>query len=164
MNRQIKEASLKKNTLFMSVLFVVIASFFVSRYFYQLVLIQGDSMSPTLNNLNIVIIDKNNKDINRNDIVVAQIDNIKTPIIKRVVGIPNDKLIIKDNKLYVNYNLSDYYSNNDFKFGGIIENKEITLKENEYFLIGDNIEKSIDSRYDEIGIINKDNIIGKIIK
>ena len=40
---------------------------------------------------------------------------------------------------------------------------EIKLKSNEFFVLGDNTEHSIDSRFNEIGIIHKDEIIGKMI-
>ena len=48
------------------------------------------------------------------------------------------------------------------KKSGIASN-EITLSTNEYFVLGDNRQNSIDSRFEEIGEISKQEIIGKIV-
>ena len=79
-------------------------------------------------------------------------------IIKRIVGLPKDKIKI-DKYLYINGNIQDNRYIEDP--GNLID--EITLKENEYFVLGDNIQHSIDSRFDQIGVILKNEIIGKII-
>ena len=114
-------------------------------------------MFPTLKNGNIVFIKKYNLDLKHNDIVVIRKNN-KT-IIKRLVGLPNDKIEIND-YLYINGEKKDNLYIED---RGNISNA-IFLKDNEYFVLGDNRQNSIDSRFDEIGIISRDEIIGKIIK
>ena len=129
----------------------------INIFFYQLCIIDGDSMFPTLKNGNIVFIKKYDLDLKHNDIVVIKKDN-KT-IIKRLVGMPNDKIEIND-YLYINGEKNDNLYIED---RGNISNA-IFLKDNEYFVLGDNRQNSIDSRFDEIGIITKDEIIGKIIK
>lgn len=113
-------------------------------------------MFPTLKNGNIVCIKKYNLDLKHNDIIVIR-KNGKT-IIKRLVGMPNDKIKI-DNYLYVNGEKCDNLYIEDC--GDI--NNEIYLKDNEYFVLGDNRQNSIDSRFEEIGIILKNEIFGKII-
>jgi signal peptidase I len=128
--------------------------FLITHFFIQLCFVNGNSMQPTLNSGNIIIIKKFDLSIKNNDIVVIR-KNKKT-LIKRVVGIPNDKIIIKDDTLYVN----------DLKFDNRITSysgnakEEITLADDEYYVLGDNRSNSIDSRYEEIGIIKKDEIIG----
>lgn len=114
-------------------------------------------MFPTLKSGNIVCMKKYNLDLKHNDIVVVRKDN-KT-IIKRLVGLPNDKMEIND-YLYINGQKNDDLYIKDC---GNIGNG-ICLKDNEYFVLGDNRQNSIDSRFDEIGIISRDEIIGKIIK
>lgn len=49
-----------------------------------------------------------------------------------------------------------------FKFAGLLSN-EISLGEDEYIVIGDNTEESIDSRYVEVGIICESDIIGRVV-
>lgn len=113
-------------------------------------------MLPTLKSGEIVCIQKFNINLEHNDIIVIR-KNGKI-IIKRLIGVPNDTIKI-DNYVYVNGEKND---NLYIKNCGNI-NDEIYLKENEYFVLGDNRQNSIDSRFDEIGIIYKNEIIGKVI-
>ena len=113
-------------------------------------------MFPTLKNGNIVIMKKYDLKLNYNDIVVIK-KNDKI-IIKRLVGLPNDSIYI-DNYLFVNgEKFDDLFTENSEN----IEN-EITLKENQYYVLGDNRQHSIDSRDEEIGIINQEEILGILI-
>lgn len=108
-------------------------------------------MYPTLLNKTLILIRKYHISIEKNDIAVIQKNN--KIIIKRVIGIPGDKLQIKEGYLYVNEKkYDDYY----IKYSGILE-KEITLGIDEYFMLGDNRNQSIDSR---IGIIYKNEFVG----
>lgn len=125
-------------------------------YFYQICFVNGVSMYPTLKDKQIVLIKKYNFKLSNNDIIV--IKKNKRIIIKRLIGLPNDTIKI-DQYVYVNGNKNDNIVTNQ---KGSIEN-EISLKPGEYFVLGDNRDNSIDSRFDEIGIIHEDEIIGKVI-
>lgn len=80
--------------------------------------------------------------------------------VKRVVGAPGDTLYIKNGVLYVNDEPQESYFNDRIAEAGILEN-ELTLEDNEYFVIGDNCNNSEDSRSANIGSIKKEYIIGK---
>ena len=125
-------------------------------FFYQLCVVHGDSMSPTLKNKNIVLIKKYNLELKHNDIIIVKKNN--KIIIKRLVGLPNDTVKIED-YLYIN---EKKYDNKYIENSGIA-GEEIFLNDNEYFVLGDNRQASIDSRSEEIGIVLKDEIVGKII-
>ena len=129
----------------------------INIFLYQLCIIDGDSMEPTLTNGKIVVMKKYNLDLKHNDIVVIR-KNGKI-IIKRLVGLPKDSIKI-DEYLYVNGIKNDNLYTKD---SGEIQN-EIVLKEKEYFVLGDNRQNSIDSRFREIGIIYESEIIGKIME
>ena len=131
--------------------------FIVNYFFYQICFVNGNSMYPTLKNKDVVIVQKYNLNMKKNDIVVIKKNN--NIVIKRIVGLPNDSLIIEKGYLYVN---NKKFDNLYTKDSGILNNKVKLLKE-EYFVLGDNRQSSIDSRFDEIGIINKKDIIGKVI-
>ena len=149
---------MKNNVKFIFNIFLIgFIIFFINQYFFQICFIQGESMSPTLKKDSMILIKKFDLSINYNDIVVIKKKN-KT-IIKRVVGLPNDSIKI-DKYLYINGNKKD---DSYIEEAGEIK-KEILLRENEFFVLGDNIQNSIDSRFSEIGIIKKDEIIGQMIQ
>ncbi len=138
------------------ILIIGIMIFFINKFLFQLCFIKGDSMSPTLKNGQVIIVKKFKLDFQYGDIVIIK-KNDKI-IVKRLVGLPNDRIKI-DGYLYVNDTKMDGYYIEDR--GEIIN--EINLRENEYFVLGDNINNSVDSRNHEIGIIYRDEIIGKKI-
>ncbi len=140
------------------IVFIGLLTFTFSKYFYQLGFVNGISMEPTLKNRQLIIIKNTNANIKKNDIVIIKKKN-KT-IIKRIIGMPGDKLEIKDTYLYVN---NSKYDNNKIIDSGNLKNT-IKLNEDEYFVLGDNRDSSIDSRYDEIGLIKKDEIKGIVLR
>lgn len=99
----------------------------------------------------------------RNDIVSFCIDSKKFLLycdgdtyIKRIVGIPHEKVQLIDGKLYINDELTDL--NIDF-IEDELTTEPITLKEGEYYVLGDNRSDSIDSRV--LGGIHVTKILGK---
>ncbi|MEE0866088.1 MAG: signal peptidase I [Clostridia bacterium] len=148
---------MKKNIKYIINIFIIgLVVFLVNKFLIQICFVQGDSMYPNLKNGEMLFIKKFDLKYNYNDIVIIKKKD-KT-IIKRIVGLPKDSIKI-DNYLYINgEKRDDIYIENP----GDIKN-EILLNENEFFVLGDNIQHSIDSRFNEIGIISKNEIIGKII-
>ena len=143
---------LKENLLFTILLLIIIL---IRIFFYSPIRVNGSSMYPTLQDKEFMILNKIGlqKGINRFDIVVVE-SNGKY-IIKRVIGLPGESVIYSDNKLYINGKvIEDNYSKSE------TENFEnVILKDDEYFVMGDNREVSKDSRV--IGPINVKNIKGK---
>ena len=82
--------------------------------------------------------------------------------VKRVIGVPGDKVQIKSGLLYVNGELYATEDTDTIKNAGVAE-EEITVGEDEYFVLGDNRNHSIDSRFAEVGIIPAASIAGKVI-
>ena len=104
--------------------------------------VNGDSMVPTLESKEIMILKKYDKSFERFDIVVVDKSVEGSNLIKRVIGLPNEKIKCKDGKIYINgKKIDDVYG-----FGETEDFLEITLKDNEYFVMGDNREVSLDSR------------------
>lgn len=143
---------LKENLLFTILLLIIII---IRIFFYSPIRVNGSSMYPTLQDKEFMILNKIGlqKGINRFDIVVVE-SNGKY-IIKRVIGLPGESVMYSDNKLYINGKvIEDNYSKSE------TENFEnVILKDDEYFVMGDNREVSKDSRV--IGPINVKNIKGK---
>ncbi len=108
--------------------------------------VNGSSMYPTLQDgdrgFSFVI--TRNISINRFDICVVDSDKAGKLIVKRIIGMPNEKVTYKDNKLYIN----DEYVQETFLNDDVYtEDFEVVLNEDEYFCLGDNRSVSRDSRY-----------------
>lgn len=138
--------------------------FAVSRCF-SIGLATGESMSPTIPSPSILLINKLDKDLQRNDIVVCREGGLKT-ITKRIIGLPGESVTITvDGKVFINNTLyEDEYSNISFPmYLSGDRSYPVVLGEDEYFVMGDNRNVSADSRNTEIGNIKKENIIGKVM-
>ena len=140
------------------IVFIGLLTFTFSKYFYQLGFVNGISMEPTLKNRQLIIIKNTNANIKKNDIVIIKKKN-KT-IIKRIIGMPGDKLEIKDTYLYVN---NSKYDNNKIIDSGNLKNT-IKLNEDEYFVLGDNRDKLDVLEEIPESLIKKDEIKGIVLR
>lgn len=80
--------------------------------------------------------------------------------VRRVIGTPGDRVQIKDGAVYLNGELYNDIETASIEEAGIAA-EEITLGEEEYFVLGDNRNSSEDSRFANIGNIKEEYIIGK---
>ena len=138
---------------------IIMIAYIMSAFFYQLMLIQGDSMYPTYKNLSMVILDKHSKDYEKGEVIAFRTENIKGILVKRVIGIPGDRVCIENGKLYVGDKPLEGYE--IIQYAGLLS-EEITLGVGEYLVLGDNLEKSIDSRYETVGIVYDKDIMGEV--
>ncbi len=124
--------------------------------------VNGDSMYPYLKNEEILILNKLNNNYKRNDIIVAQVNNTK--IIKRIIGLPGENIEYKDCNLYINgKKTKDFVTEcitDDFSLEKLYD--YVVIPEGYYFVMGDNRRESSDSRNPDIGLINKNQINGKV--
>ena len=108
-------------------------------------------------------ISKKVKDPERFDIVIFKYPDDESQLfIKRVIGLPGETVLIKDGQVYINgkvYDENGAYA--DITNAGLAESS-ITLESGEYFVLGDNRNNSEDSRYGDIGRVNKKYITGKL--
>lgn len=146
-----------KKMFILEIIIIGLLIFLVSHFLLQICFVNGPSMEPTLKNGQMLFAKKINLKPKKNDIAVIKCN--KKIIIKRIIGTPNDRIIIKNGNVYVN---NIQFDDKKIENAGNAQ-EEIVLKDNQFFVLGDNRQQSIDSRFDEIGIINKDNIIGIII-
>lgn len=162
--------SINRISLFLKFLFVALVLGFIIRGFLLIpIAVQGNSMENTLHQGDMVIMEKLSS-IERFDVVVFQLPDGAT-YIKRVIGLPGDKISYKNDVLYINGNkvaepflennqradhaAAPYTTNFDLKeLLGVEE-----LPENSYFVMGDNRRLSKDSR--SFGAITSDEILGQ---
>lgn len=138
--------------------------------FFQLSRVVGSSMLPTYKNGNIVVVSKfiyKKTGPKYNDIVIIEVENSqylqrkKELIIKRIVGLPGDKLQAKNGVLYRNGKAlkEDYIKDYESTYN---LDEEITVPENKIFVMGDNRLASTDSRL--LGYIDfNKQVIGKVV-
>ena len=109
--------------------------------------VQGSSMYPYLQDgdYGFSFIISKNLGIRRFDVAVIDIPDAEDKLlVKRVIGLPNEKISFIENKLYVN----DEYIEEPFLTGdAYTKDFEVVLGEDEYFCMGDNRSISRDSRY-----------------
>ena len=120
----------------------------------SLIIVNGNSMAPTLNDGDKVLYRETNN-LERFDIIVFEYQNNK--IIKRIYGLPGETIEIKNGIIYINNKKID---GDKYSYGDITDISKITLANDEYFVLGDNLKISLDSRM--IGPIKKNSINGKI--
>ncbi|MGB4627819.1 MAG: signal peptidase I [Erysipelotrichaceae bacterium] len=132
---------------------IVIAVVLIRTYIITPVTVYGPSMETTLYSNDIMLLYKFNKNnIKRYDIVVFKYGNDR--LIKRVIGLPGDTIKCLDGKIYIN----NEEKSNEYGYGSNLQFSQITLKEDEYFVMGDNRENSLDSRY--FGPVTSEQILG----
>ncbi len=136
---------------------VIIAVLLVKQYIITPIRVNQNSMNNTLFDKDIMILNKISYrfvDIKRFEIVVIKKNN--EYLIKRIIGLPGEKIEYKDNKLYVNDKIIEENFNHKNTKDYKLEN---TIPDNYYFVVGDNRPDSLDSRY--FCLIKKDEILGK---
>jgi signal peptidase I len=106
-------------------------------------IVDGPSMAPTLNYNDRFIVNHNNKQLKRDDIVIFKAPEGKT-YVKRIVGIEGDTVEINNNMLIINDKpVQEPYLENQEK---MMDFEKITVPANSYFTLGDNRNNSHDSR------------------
>ena len=128
------------------------------------VIIDGNSMESadarSLKNGDVVLAEKITKycQIDRFDVVVIKVNGRE--IVKRVIGLPNETIMIADGKIYIDGEELVEPNKNYIENGGIAA-EHYDLSDDEYFVLGDNRNDSYDSR--EIGAVYRGQIVGKTV-
>ena len=171
-----------KNIIYTILLFVMAPLFalFMILFVFQSYVVDGSSMEPTLQNGNRVFILKLPKSIDnlrgkeyipsRNEVIVfKKPSDADTQLIKRVIGLPGDRVVVNDGKITI-YN-ADHPEGFDpsagTQYGPTLEatggNVDIVVGDNELFVCGDNRSPggSLDSRTG-LGLVPTSNIVGRL--
>lgn len=146
---------------------IVGGAVFLVRYFiFQPFFVEGASMMPNFHNGDYLIIDEITyrfRQPERGEVVVFKAPNNRSFYIKRIIGLPGETIKIENGKIWVRSgsNSSFVDLNEPYLYGmSTPGNYEITLKENEYFVLGDNRYASYDSR--NWGPLERKKIIGLV--
>ena len=144
-----------------SVLVVVAAvAVLIATLFLPILQISGDSMSPTLEHDEIVVLLKT-KELDRGDMIGFYYQG--KILLKRVIALPEDVVVIdRDGNVYVNEELLEEPYVTDKCLGDCDLEFPYTVPGTGYFVMGDRRSNSVDSRNSVIGAITQEDIIGKI--
>lgn len=155
---------LSTSLYFLCILFI---AYVLVKYVVQRATVIGESMENTLYDGDQLLMDKisyNFTDVKRFDLVVfPQKGNRKVCLIKRVIGLPGESVRIdKAGNIYINEELLiETYGREIIKNPGNAVSG-IWLGGDEYFVLGDNRNESLDSRFEEIGPVREKDILGKV--
>ena len=145
---------------------VIILCYCIIEYVGQRTTVNGRSMENTLQDGDNLWIDKftyHFKDPKRFDVIVFPYED-DVYYIKRVIGLPGETIqILKDGAIVIDGKvLVESYGKEVIMDSGTAS-EPLTLGEDEYFVMGDNRNDSRDSRWADVGNINKSDIIGKAV-
>ena len=153
--------------------FTLVAVMLLTTFVVRHAIVSGPSMMNTLDDGDYLIISDLFYTPERGDIIVFEdySTSLKKAVIKRVIGLPGETVEVRLNEnkeivVYINGELllEDYtYNAKDTNVDPNTLNRPVTVGENEIFVMGDNRYHSADSRYESVGTINIDTILGKVI-
>jgi len=143
----------------MIALVVTTIAVIVSRFVVYAIRIESDSMHPSLQSGDLKLVNKLNKNYQRGDILIFYTEEYGRDFVKRLIGLPGDKIDIQNGQVFVNGNLLNepYAINNSVYRGNFV------VPEENFFFLGDNREASTDSRSFENPYISVKDIKGKVL-
>jgi signal peptidase I len=166
-SKKSSKISIIKDFIFYALLFVF-CLYVIPTFIIQKTIVDGPSMEDTLQDKDQLMVEKISYHFNnlkRFDIVVFYPygREEKEYYIKRIIGLPGETVQIKGEDIYINGEiLEENYGKDPITKAGMAANP-ITLADDEYFVMGDNRKVSFDSRYEEVGPVERKDIGGRAI-
>ncbi len=150
-------------------IFLLVAVWAIVTFVGQRTVVNGVSMYDTLNDGDNLWVDKFSyhfKDPQRFDIVVFPMYDGEEYFIKRIIGLPGETVRIDhQGNIYINgEKLEESYGYETIEPGMIGRTFDgVTLGDDEYFVMGDNRNESEDSRFDIVGNVKREDLMGKAV-
>lgn len=146
---------------------VLFITLLIIRFIGQRTEVFGYSMTPTLDNGDQLIVEKISyrfEDPKRFDIIVFPFRYAKrTYYVKRIIGLPGETVQIDyDGNIYIDGQILDEHFGKEVILDPGIAAEPIRLGADEYFVLGDNRNDSQDSRDPAVGVLHRDELIGRV--
>lgn len=166
--RKIDIGGLREKILFVvETVAVVGLAFLLVESFGTRIAVIGESMEPTLSDGDGVLLNRLGTSLFslQGGTLVAFLpggSEDASPSVKRVIAVPHDTVRIENGSIYVNDNLYEEGTASDYIEEAGLAADEVTLGDDEYFVLGDNRNNSQDSRYESVGNIKKSDMLGTV--
>ncbi len=148
-----------KSTIY-ALIVVAAAAVLLATSFLPVLQVSGDSMNPTLQNGDILVLAKT-KNLQTGDLCGFYWQN--KLLLKRIIGVPGDVISIdRDGMVTVNGEVLDEPYVDELALGECDVQFPYQVPENRYFVMGDHRATSIDSRSTAIGCVEQSQIVGKV--
>jgi signal peptidase I len=145
-----------------TILLAIVISLALRIFVFEIVLVDGDSMLPTLNSNQRVVVEKVSRYFSlprRGEIVITRYPNLPGYYVKRLIGYPGDTVEIKDDAVILNGTpLQEPYTDPNESYADM---PRITVPDGFIFVMGDNRVKSLDSRSASVGPVPIDELLGE---
>lgn len=152
--------------LIVDMIMIICAAYLLVTFFFDNTQVVGHSMNDTLQDGDTVLIDKVGyqfREPGRYDLIVFEpkVANVAKYYVKRIIGLPGETVQIKDGKVYIDGKRleGDLIDTEIYNSG--LAGEPVKLGWNQYFVLGDNRNNSDDSRFSNVGLVEKDDIIGR---
>lgn len=161
--------NINRKDIFSVIIVGVVVSILLRLFIFDVFIVKGDSMTPTIQDGDVVFINKTAYAFStpkRGDIIVVIPRELGKKILKRVIGLPGERVEILENRVVIKKDRTD--------IGEVLREEYLDLPDTpdvgktvlnidprEYFVLGDNRYMSIDSR--ELGPVDDWKIKGKVI-
>ena len=157
--------SFDRNTILKKLLLwtiIPLIVWYISLNWYQLMLIQGNSMAPTYRHLQLVVLDKHSEQYKPGDVIAFYSENLDCVLVKRIIAGPEDTAQITGGTLQINGQSCHLFPDVGLIPDAGILAEPVCLEQGQFLVLGDNLEKSVDSRNPQVGLVSENNILGKI--
>lgn len=171
MNIDFNEGSKNNKREWIESLTIILVVMFINIFIFGITTVSGESMNPTLSNNDRLILKKYRATLqiekyDRGDIVVfkSPLEKDKRLFIKRIIGLPGDKINISDGKVFVNDKyIEETYIENNLYTEELLYGDNFIVPEGEIFVVGDNRLRGCSNDSRNFGSILLEDIKGKVI-